>query len=201
MRLISNDTSSEEFIEFHKMLFNPFSLYDHNFLEKVVKGALVTPVEKVDTYFNKEMTEHLFEKQPSIGSNKKGSLVEPGKGPCGLDLVSLNIQRGRDHGLPSYPSWRAHCGLKRPESFDDLEEDVNQETLDRLRTLYETVEDVDMYTGALAELPLEGSLVGPTVTCLLADQFLRLKIGDRFWYETDQQPQAFTPGTVISAKT
>lgn len=50
-----------------------------------------------------------------------------------------------------------------------------------------------MYTGALAEIPLEGGLVGPTVTCIVTDQFLRLKFGDRYWYETPEKPQAFSP--------
>lgn len=184
VRMIAGDTSSPEYVEMHKMLFNPFQLYDKGFLEKAVRGAASTPVEKVDTYFNKEFTERLFERKSSVGRPK---------GMCGLDLVSLNVQRGRDHGLPGYPEWREHCGLKKPSSFADLEGQMDVESLDRIKEIYKSVDDIDMYTGALAELPLEGSLVGPTVTCLLTDQFLRLQRGDRFWYETSEQPQAFTP--------
>ena len=58
-----------------------------------------------------------------------------------------------------------------------------------------------MYTGALAEHPVNGGLLGPTFTCLIADQFFRLKIGDRFWYETNEKPQRFTLGNNISAFT
>lgn len=60
-----------------------------------------------------------------------------------------------------------------------------------------SVNDIDMYTGALSEFPIEGGLVGPTITCLISDQFKRLKQGDSFWYETDKQPQAFTLGKCI----
>lgn len=56
-----------------------------------------------------------------------------------------------------------------------------QFSLDVLFTRH--VDDIDLYSGALSEKPLEESILGPTVTCLLLDQFVRLKMGDRFWYE------------------
>lgn len=49
--------------------------------------------------------------------------------PYGFDIVAINIQRGRDHGIPDYNSMRVHCGLPKATSFDDLsnemESDVN----------------------------------------------------------------------------
>jgi len=59
---------------------------------------------------------------------------------------------------------------------------------------YRSVDDIDVYTGSLSEIPAGRSLLGPTVTCMITDQFLRLRRGDRFWYETGQKPQAFTVG-------
>lgn len=58
---------------------------------------------------------------------------------------------------------------------------------------FSSVDDIDLYTGALAEDP-KGRLLGPTLTCLIADQFYRLKVGDRFWYESSDPTLAFTLG-------
>jgi len=66
--MIAGDYSSEEYVEMHKMLFNPFQLYDKGFIEKTVRGALNTSVEKVDTYFNSEFTERLFERKVRSGA-------------------------------------------------------------------------------------------------------------------------------------
>ena len=37
-----------------------------------------------------------------------------------MDLVALNIQRGRDHGLPGYNKFREVCGITRAKTFEEL---------------------------------------------------------------------------------
>ncbi|MGE3817830.1 MAG: peroxidase family protein [Isosphaeraceae bacterium] len=103
----------------------------------------------------------------------------PGSG--GLDLVSLNVQRGRDHGLADYNAVREAIGLARVTSFDQITS--NRALQETLRSLYETVDDVDLWVGGLAEDHVAGGSVGPTFRAILADQFTRLRDGDRFWYE------------------
>ncbi|MEZ5449311.1 MAG: peroxidase family protein [Thiolinea sp.] len=103
----------------------------------------------------------------------------PGSG--GLDLASLNIQRGRDHGLPGYNDVREQLGLSRIESFDDpiWKEGVGE----RLAMVYEHPDDVDLWVAGLAENSVGDSLLGETSSTILTAQFEALRNGDRFWYE------------------
>ena len=57
--------------------------------------------------------------------------------------------------------------------------------------LYRSVDDIDIFPAGLAETPLEGSLLGPTFSCILGREFERFRKGDRFLYENSGQ---FTTG-------
>jgi hypothetical protein len=105
----------------------------------------------------------------------------PGSG--GLDLASLNIQRGRDHGLPDYNSTRVMMGLTAVSSFAEISSDPAVQAA--LLALYGTVNDIDLWVGALAEDHLAGSSVGELIAAVLGEQFTRLRDGDRYWYERD----------------
>lgn len=103
----------------------------------------------------------------------------PGAG--GLDLASLNIQRGRDHGLPGYNGVRVAFGLAPVTDFDHISDDPD--TVASLAAVYSSVDEIDPWVGMLAETHVEGAMVGETAQRVLADQFRRLRDGDRFYYK------------------
>lgn len=57
----------------------------------------------------------------------------------GLDLMALNIQRSRDHGLKPYIHYRRLFGLSVPRSFDDLNEFMDNVPVEQFKTVYEFV--------------------------------------------------------------
>jgi len=105
----------------------------------------------------------------------------PGAG--GLDLAALDIQRGRDHGLPNYNILRKTYGLARVTSFAEISSDPVIQA--KLQQLFGTVDNIDPFVGALAEDHLPGSSVGPFVQAVVGNQFTRLRDGDRFFYTND----------------
>jgi hypothetical protein len=120
------------------------------------------------------------EVDPLVVDDVRNFLFGP-PGAGGFDLASLNIQRGRDHGLPSLSAMRTELELLPPAAFSDICSDA--QTVANLSSVYELPEDVDPWVGALAEDHLPGAMVGETLHAILLEQFRALRDGDRFWYE------------------
>ena len=72
------------------------------------------------------------------------------------DLVSINIQRGRERGVPGYTKYRnlQLCGLSNVKSFDDLKNvaDFDQDDVENLRKVYDNVHDIDLFVGGKQSL-------------------------------------------------
>ncbi|XP_061183345.1 peroxidase-like protein [Saccostrea echinata] len=156
--------------------------YGHEYLTnwKARTGAAQPDGYLVDALRNK-----LFEAESS-------SLV--GATPS-FDLAALNIQRGRDHGLPGYNVYREWCGLPRARHFGTRKLgliDHDKRTAAKLRAVYRHPDDIDLFSGGLSERRLRGALIGPTFACILAYQFQQLKVGDRYWYENPHPIYGFS---------
>ena len=134
-------------------------------IEPILRGLSQQVCQDIDTLVIDDVRNFLF--------------GPPGAG--GFDLVSLNIQRGRDHGLPSYVSARAQLGLPPIHDFADITKDV--EVQEKLQAAYASVEDIDLWVGALAEDAKRGSLLGRLNHKIVKRQFLALRKSDPYWYE------------------
>ncbi|WAQ94756.1 PLSP-like protein, partial [Mya arenaria] len=111
-----------------------------------------------------------------------------------LDLPALNIQRGRDHGIPPYNHWRNHCRFEKAKMDKDgfVLPDHTEKQTKLLQEAYSHVDDIDLFAGAMTETLLPGSSVGPTFACLIGRQFQRIMEGDRYWHETSNKITRFT---------
>lgn len=157
--------------------FSPWRLVDEGGVDPLLRGMFTTPAKlKTSTQnLNSELTEKLFYSAHAVA----------------LDLAAINIQRGRDHGIPPYVKWREFCNMTEVNSFDDLKNEIIDKTVrDKLEKLYGSVENIDVWVGGILENQVEGGKVGPLFRCILIEQFKRLRDGDRFWYEN---PTMFKP--------
>ncbi|XP_018331432.1 uncharacterized protein LOC108741220 [Agrilus planipennis] len=158
--------------------FKPDMLLRPGMIDEISRGLVSTPMETLDQFITGEVTNHLFEDRKIPFS--------------GIDLVALNVQRARDHGIPSYNNYRALCNLKRATTFDDLSREIPPEVISRFKRIYSSVDDIDLFPGGMSERPLQGGLVGPTFACIIAIQFRQLRKCDRFWYENEDPAIRFT---------
>ncbi|CAL4084637.1 unnamed protein product, partial [Meganyctiphanes norvegica] len=139
-----------------------------------------------------------FTKCPAPGTDAKmattvvNHLFAIGDDPLGFDLMALNIQRGRDHGISGYTAWRKACRLSPIEDFGGLVDIMPEDVIKTFHHLYWHVQDIDLFPAAIAEFPVEDGILGPTLTCLIGQQFSYLMHGDRFWHERPTQPKPFT---------
>ena len=120
---------------------------------------------------------------PMLVDDVRNFLFQSPEASHGFDLASLNIQRGRDHQLPSYNDVRSALGLARINSFNNKK--WKKGFGDRLELAYESPDDIDLWVGALAEKKAGKALVGETLKAIFIEQFSRLRHGDRFWYENE----------------
>ncbi len=157
-------------VSLREAFFNPNAfLQSGEDIEPFLRGLATQPHQAIDSKIIDDVRNFLF--------------GAPGAG--GMDLAALNIQRGRDHGLPPYNDIREALGLARVTNFAQISSNGDVQT--RLAAAYNSVNDIDLWVGGLAEDPLvsEGSQLGETFRRLLVIKFMRLRDGDRFWFEND----------------
>ena len=100
----------------------------NNGIDSILCGALYDYGFAHDGNFAHQMHHRLFE-----STNGKGDLWRN-------DLISINICRGREHGIPSYNSFREYCGMKKAYYFEDFGKTINYDGIKFLERNYQLVE-------------------------------------------------------------
>ena len=80
-----------------------FSIAD--LADSILKGFAKQSGENFDSDFVTDVRNHLF---------------------GGLDLLAINIQRGRDHGIPGYNDLRQYCGFERATNFSSFSDEMSE---------------------------------------------------------------------------
>lgn len=68
------------------------------------------------------------------------------------------------------------------------------QTAAKLKNLYAHPDDVDLLVGGMSERAVDDSVLGFTFRCIIGEQMLRTKKGDRFFYDVPSQRSSFTEG-------
>nr|CAD7398389.1 unnamed protein product [Timema poppensis] len=116
-------TIPEGDVPLHKAFFAPWRLIQEGGVDPLLRGLFTVPAKLKTPHenLNTELTEHLFQVAHAVA----------------LDLAAMNIQRGRDHGIPGYNDWRKYCNLSEAETFDDLRNEISSESVrNTLKELY-----------------------------------------------------------------
>lgn len=107
------------------------------------------------------------------------------------DLAAVDVLRDRERGVPRYNRFRRLLGMKPIARFEDLTSDP--EALARLRSVYASIEDIDLLVGNLAEAHRPtGFGFGETLFEVFILNASRRLEADRFFTD-DYNEQVYTP--------
>nr|AIN39490.1 POX-F [Spodoptera exigua] len=178
LKLISETRRAIGAVRMSDWFTRPLLLELDNAFDHLVRGLTTQEQDFSDQSFDSEITQFLFKRNNTFGG----------------DLRARDIQRGRDHGLASYITSRAACGLPVPKTFTDMLDFISHENVAVLQNLYATPEDVELVVAGSLERNVPGAQAGPTFLCIMTEQFYRTRVGDRYFYENGADPDiAFTP--------
>jgi peroxidase len=166
---------------------------EDGYIDALNRGSLTQAINIPDIYIDDVARNFMMKVHSSYGPE------------YGWDIASLDINRGRDHGVASYVTFRSLCQPSFDVTSVSFEAFASESVMsvtnaNKLSQVYESPEDVDLYTGILMENPLPGSLIGSTGNCLWGREFYAHKFGDRYYFEHGRQSGSFTAQQLMALK-
>jgi len=169
-QILRIDKRGNEIAEGHLNLFATFfniaTITEQGGIDPILRGLANQVSQNVDPLIIDDVRNLLF-----------GTFADA---DMGMDLAVLNIQRGRDHGLGTLNDVRKALGLRPHRNFRQVTK--NRQVRKALKDTFVSVNDIDLFTGVLAEDIVSGALVGETNRALFKLQFEALRDGDRFFW-------------------
>ncbi len=160
--------------------FNPSILKDEGGVEPFFRGLAAQEHQFVDPLIMDDIRNFLF--------------GQPGSG--GIDLLSINLSRARERGIPDYNTVRTDYLLLPHTDFNSLTS--NSVLSSNLSAVYGgDISKLDPWIGFMSEDHLPDALVGEGLHAVLKMQFEALRDGDRYYYENDP---AFTSNEIDALK-
>ncbi|KAJ8676076.1 hypothetical protein QAD02_011862 [Eretmocerus hayati] len=184
LSITDNDRKINDSVRLSDFFYKPRTIESNDVFDGLIRGLATQSAQKMDSHLVSDVTNQLYKTHSAVG----------------LDQISIDIQRGRDHGLPGYNDYRKYCGLRVAKTFDDFMDYIPNEAVMKWRKLYKTADDVDLVIGGMSERPVDDSMLGPTFRCLMSMQFLRTRRTDRFFYDSADQPEPFTASQLDNIK-
>jgi hypothetical protein len=168
--------------------------------ENIVRGLVATQSAAIDTRIHDGVRNIVFGAGPFVG----------------LDLVAIDLRRGRVNGVPNYealqrvyrePNDKAiygSSGCPAALATADTQNDPlacflqvtarnngqttaeAQELATQLQAVYGKVKRIDAMIGLLAEAKVVNSSFGGTLGNIIAEQYRRARDADRYWFENNQ---------------
>jgi peroxidase len=169
LNLVDENGTAAGSLALRDVFFNPTLISSNpQIVDNLLQGAATQRSEEIDTLVVDDLRNFLFSPPP---------------GAAGLDLASLNIQRGRDTGTPGFSTLASSFGAIKVSNFSQITSDPTLASA--LQTLYGSVGNADSWVAGLAEDHVAGASVGTLFRNIIADQFRRLRDGDRLFYRAN----------------
>jgi len=165
-----------ESIDLVDAFFNPTQTPTPESIDQILAGLWQDQQNEVDVFVIEDIRNQLFQ--------------NPADGGPPADLIAFNLQRSRDHGLPSLNQLRSALQLEPYDDFEDLVAGGNgmtpsaeqQIVADNLRIVYGDVANVELWIGGVAEPGFAGGNFGETLTFVVSLQYQNFRAADAYYY-------------------
>lgn len=183
-RLLATNRTTLSTVRLRDWFNNPKLLGNEWLFDEIVAGMCTQPQQSTDGNIDPDVRDFLF---PDKVQKTPGS-----------DLIAIDIMRARDHGLAFYNDYRERIGLKRATTWQDFTDNIIQLGVNGLQQVYENVDDVELTVAGAMETHLPDALAGPIFHDIISEQFLRWRVGDRYFFENNaDEKTSFTLGMMI----